>query len=123
MLNLISSVLQQECKQESESLYKGRITGSAPPPEKNAPFPEWRTVSRIFISGPWQVCRARGLARNQAQKNTPDWVKLSSVDERVDADIEICDGQHSVEVILINCGLNKKQKKNVDIHRLSLIHI
>jgi len=34
MLNLISSVLQQECKQESENLDKGRITGSAPPPKK-----------------------------------------------------------------------------------------
>jgi len=45
---LISSGLQQECKQESENLDKGRITGSAPP-EKNAPSPEWRTVSRIFI--------------------------------------------------------------------------
>jgi len=58
MLNLISSVLQQECKQESENLDKGRITGSAAssPREKIAPFPEWRTVSRIFISGPWQVC-------------------------------------------------------------------
>jgi len=59
MLNLISSILQQECKQESENLDKGRITGSAPspspPPKKIAPFPEWRTVSRIFISGPWQV--------------------------------------------------------------------
>jgi len=57
MLNLISSVLQQECKQESEYLDKGRITGSAPspPPKKIAPSPEWRTVSRIFISGPWQV--------------------------------------------------------------------
>jgi len=58
MLNLISSVLQQECKQESENLDKGRITGSASspsPPEKIAPFHEWRTVSRIFISGPWQV--------------------------------------------------------------------
>jgi len=54
MLNLISSVLQQECKQESENLDKGRITGSALP-EKIAPSPEWRTVSRIFISGPWQV--------------------------------------------------------------------
>jgi len=29
MLNLIFSVLQQECKQESENLDKGRITGSA----------------------------------------------------------------------------------------------
>jgi len=61
--------------------------------------------------------RARGLARNQAQKSTPDRVKFSSVDERVDADIEICDGQHSIEVILINPGLSKNQKKNVDIHR------
>jgi len=26
------------------------------PPEKIALSPEWRTVSRIFISGPWQVC-------------------------------------------------------------------
>ena len=60
MLNLISSVLQQECKQESENLEKGRITDSQavlpPPPEKIAHFPKWRTVSRIFISGPWQVC-------------------------------------------------------------------
>jgi len=56
MLNLISSVLQQECKQESENLDRGRITGSAPP-EKIASSPEWRTVSRIFISGPWQVWR------------------------------------------------------------------
>jgi len=57
MLNLISSVLQQECKQESESLDKGYITGSAPsPPQKKiAPSPEWRTVLRIFISGPWEV--------------------------------------------------------------------
>ena len=39
MLNLVSSVLQQEYKQESENLDKGRITGSAPPPEKIAPFP------------------------------------------------------------------------------------
>ena len=38
MLNLISSVLQQECKQESENLDKGRITCSAPP-GKNCPFP------------------------------------------------------------------------------------
>jgi len=56
MLNLISSVLQQECKQESENLDKGRITGSAPLRKKIALSPEWRTVSRIFISGPWQVC-------------------------------------------------------------------
>jgi len=55
-MNLISSVLQQECKQESENLEKGRITGRLPPPEKIAPSPEWRTISRIFISGPWQVC-------------------------------------------------------------------
>jgi len=34
MLNLISSVLQQECKQESENLDKGRIRGIAPPPKK-----------------------------------------------------------------------------------------
>jgi len=60
-VNLISSGLQQECKQESENLDKGRITGSAPP-EKNAPSPEWRTVSRIFISGRWQVC-----GKNSAQ--------------------------------------------------------
>jgi len=53
--------LQQGCKQESENLDKGRITGSAPPPEKIAPFPEWRTVSRIFISGPWQVCFIQAL--------------------------------------------------------------
>ena len=38
MLNLIYSVLQQECKQESENLDKGRITG-LPPPEKNCHFP------------------------------------------------------------------------------------
>jgi len=57
------------------------------------------------------------LARNQAQKNAPDWVKVNSVDERVDANIEISDGQYSEEVILINCGLNKKQKKTVDITR------
>jgi len=38
MLNLISSVLQQECKQESVNVDKGRITGSAPP-RKNSPFP------------------------------------------------------------------------------------
>jgi len=38
MLNLISSVLQQECKQESENLDKGRITGSAPSPPKNLPL-------------------------------------------------------------------------------------
>jgi len=55
MLNLISSVLQQECKQESENLDKGRITGSAASPRKIAPSPEWRMVSRIFIPGPWQV--------------------------------------------------------------------
>ena len=57
------------------------------------------------------------LARNQAQKNAPDWVKLSSIDERVNANIEISDGQYSDEVILINCGLNKNQKKSVDIQR------
>ena len=57
------------------------------------------------------------LARDQAKKNAPDWVKLSSIDERVDANIEISDGQYSKEVILINCGLNKKQKKSVDIRR------
>jgi len=40
MLNLISSVLQQECKQESENLDKGRITGSAPSPSwKKLPLP------------------------------------------------------------------------------------
>jgi len=50
MLNLISSVLQQECKQESENLDKGRITGS-----RLLPSTEWRMVSRIFVSGPWQV--------------------------------------------------------------------
>jgi len=62
MLNSISSVLQQECKQESENLDKGRITGSALP-EKNAPFPEWRTVSRIFISGPWQSASGKDLLK------------------------------------------------------------
>jgi len=51
MMNLIFSILQQECKQESENLDKGRT-----PRKKIAPSPEWRTVSRIFISGPWQVC-------------------------------------------------------------------
>ena len=44
------------------------------------------------------------LARNQAQKNAPDWVKVNSIDERVDANIEISDGQYCEEVILINCG-------------------
>jgi len=34
MLNLIYSVLQQECKQESENLDKGRVTGTAPPGKK-----------------------------------------------------------------------------------------
>jgi len=63
MLNLISSVLQQEYKQESENLDKGRITGSAPPPKKTVPSPEWRTVSRIFISGPWQVCDVHSATR------------------------------------------------------------
>ena len=57
------------------------------------------------------------LARNQAQKNAPDWVKVNSIDERVDANIEISDGQYSEEVIFVNCGLNKKQKKSVDIPR------
>ena len=57
------------------------------------------------------------LARNQAQKNALDWVKLSSIDEGVNANIEISDGQYSEEVILINCGLNKNQKKSVDICR------
>ena len=65
--------------------------------------------------------RTRGvyvrLAWNQAQKNAPDWVKLSSIDEWVDDDIEISDGYHSVEVILINCDLNKNHKKGVDKHR------
>ena len=57
------------------------------------------------------------LARNQIQKNAPDWVKLSSIDKRVDANIEISDGQYCEEVILINCGLNKNQKQSVDIPR------
>ena len=65
--------------------------------------------------------RTRGvyvrLAWNQAQKNAPDWVKLSSIDEWVDDDIEISNGYHSVEVILVNCDLNKNQKKGVDKHR------
>ena len=49
MLNLISSVLQQECKQESESLDKGRITGSAPPPKK-LPLPLNGGRSHAFSS-------------------------------------------------------------------------
>jgi len=70
MLNLISSVLQQECKQESENLDKGRITGSAPPPRNKFPLPLnggrshafsfldlGRSVSRLwpwayFLNGP-----------------------------------------------------------------------
>ena len=42
------------------------------------------------------------FARNQTQQDALDWVKLSGVDERVKADVEICDGQHSVQALLIN---------------------
>jgi len=77
MLNLISSVLQQECKQELVNLDKGRITGSAPSPEKIAPFPEWRMVSRIFISGPWQVW-VRG---SQPKRNSNQRVMFKAVSD------------------------------------------
>ena len=33
-----------------------------PPSEKIAPSPEWRTVSSIFISGPWQVWISKQVA-------------------------------------------------------------
>jgi len=86
-------------------------------PSRNLVTHFWHCRRELYHKNLALRTSSRGLARNQAQKNTPDWVKLSSVDERVDADIEICDGQHSIEVILINRGLNKNQKKNVDIQR------
>jgi len=70
MLNLISSVLQQECKQESENLDKGRITDSAPP-EKNCPFPRmadglthfhfWTMAGLKLHSGPGQSSAAKRI--------------------------------------------------------------
>lgn len=36
-------------------------------------------------------------ARSQTQKDALDWIKLSCVDERIDAEVEIGDGQHSVQ--------------------------
>ena len=49
MLNLISSVLQQECKQESENLDKGRITGSAPPEKMPLPLNGGRSHAFLFL--------------------------------------------------------------------------
>jgi len=70
MLNLISSVLQQECKQVSENLDKGRITDSAPP-EKNCPFPRmadglthfhfWTMAGLKLHSGPGQSSAAKRI--------------------------------------------------------------
>ena len=58
------------------------------------------------------------LARNQTQQDALDRVKLSGVDERVKADVEICDGQHSVQTFLVNRELRMNvETQNVDIHR------
>jgi len=48
-VNLISSGLQQECKQESENLDKGRITGSAPPEKMPLPLNGGRSHAFSFL--------------------------------------------------------------------------
>ena len=60
-----------------------------PPPKKIAPFPEWRTVSRIFISGPWQVwetttknCKTEKVKNGYARSNSKSlWNHVVSPEE------------------------------------------
>jgi len=51
------------------------------------------------------------LARNQTPQDTLDWRKLSGVNERIDANVEVSDEQYTGQDILINRDLTKIYKE------------
>ena len=51
------------------------------------------------------------LARNQIPQDTLDWRKLSGVNERIDANVEVTDEQYSGQDILIKRDLTKIYKE------------
>ena len=57
------------------------------------------------------------LARNQTPQDTLDWRKLSGVNERIDANVEVSDEHYSEHDILMKQGRIVVHKERVDIHR------
>ena len=57
------------------------------------------------------------LAGNQTPQDTLDWRKLSGINERIDANVEVRDEHYSEQDILMKQGRIAIHKESVDIDR------
>jgi len=57
------------------------------------------------------------LARNQTQQDTLDWRKLSGVNERIDANVQVSDEHNTGQDILMKQGRVVVHKESVDMDR------